>query len=61
MFNCPDHPDIIMAEATGYGRFNQPTQIYCGECGRDITDGEQYEDEHFEYLCRHCLLMLHEK
>lgn len=61
MFKCPDHPDIRMAELTGYGPYNQPKEIYCFECGRDITDDEQYEDEHYEYLCRHCLLMLHEK
>lgn len=61
MFNCPDHPEIESALRTGYPTWNQPKEIYCGECGRNITDTEQYEDEHYDYLCRHCLLMLHEK
>ena len=61
MMRLGDHPEIESAMRTGYPTWNQPKDIYCGECGREITDDEQYEDEHYEYLCRHCLLMLHEK
>lgn len=61
MFDCPDHPEIRMAELTGYGSLNQPVPIYCERCDRDITDSEQYEDEDHDYLCLRCLLRLHEK
>lgn len=58
----PDHPDIASAERTGYPTWNQPreAEYYCGECGRELTS-DMYEDEHYEYLCEDCLLMLHKK
>jgi hypothetical protein len=56
-----DHPEIEYAMRTGYPSWNQPVQYYCEECGRDITDETAYEDEAHSFLCRACLLTLHEK
>lgn len=56
-----DHPEIESIMRTGYPTYAQPRDIYCGECGKDITDDDQYEDEHYAYLCRECLLYFHKK
>jgi hypothetical protein len=56
-----DHPEVESALRTGYPTWNQPKTIYCEECGRDITDEEQYEDEHHEFLCGECLRYFHKK
>ena len=56
-----DHPDIECAMRTGYAPWNQPIQFFCEECGEDLTDKTMYEDENHEFLCRACLLTLHEK
>jgi hypothetical protein len=57
----PDHPDIELAMRTGYGRFNQPESIYCEECGVCLDDMTIYEDATHDFLCKDCLLTLHEK
>lgn len=54
------HPDILWAERTGYPSWNQATPIYCGECGCELED-DVYTDEHYEYLCETCLLVLHKR
>lgn len=58
-----DYPEIELCERTGYPSWRQPSnkKTYCGECGRDITDADQYEDEHYKFLCEDCLLFLHKK
>lgn len=53
------HPEIDWIERTGYPSYNQPKEIYCGECGKDITDSEVYCDETYDHLCKRCLLWLH--
>ena len=46
---------------TGYPSYMQPKEIYCEECGRNITDEEQYDDQYHDYLCKKCLLFFHRK
>lgn len=55
-----EHPEITCAERTGYPSWNQPMEIYCGECGQEI-EGEIYEDEYYQFLCEKCLKFLHKK
>jgi len=55
------HPEITWAERTGYPSYNQPKSHYCEECGECLDDKEVYADRIHEYLCKECLLMLHEK
>lgn len=57
----PDHPDIECAMRTGYGRYNQPESHYCEECGICLDDMKIYDDAAHDYLCKDCLLTLHEK
>lgn len=59
--NIPDHPDIVSAMRTGYPTWNQPKSHYCEECGECLDDETVYEDNMHDYLCRACLLTLHEK
>lgn len=40
---------------------SEKKKIYCDECGREITNKQQYYDQYHGNLCRDCLLMLHEK
>ena len=54
-----DHPEIESAIKTGHPTWAQPLNVYCGECGKDITDDDQYEDEHYDCLCEKCLLYFH--
>ena len=56
-----DHPEIICIMRTGYPSYMQPKEIYCEECGRNITDEEQYDDQYHDYLCKKCLLFFHRK
>jgi hypothetical protein len=56
------HPEITWAERTGYPSWNQPKddeEIYCEECGKDITHRDVYYDEHHKHLCKDCLLFFH--
>lgn len=57
----PDHPEIAMAMRTGYPSWNQPEdkEIYCEECGKEITDSDIYYDEYHQHLCKDCLLFFH--
>lgn len=57
----PDHPDIEFALKTGYPRWNQPKSHYCEECGKCLDDEVAYVDTEHDYLCKNCLLYLHEK
>lgn len=60
MFDCPmEHPEIRCMELTGYPSWFQWNH-YCEECGQLLKD-EMYEDTTHDYLCRSCLLTLHEK
>ena len=56
-----DHPDIEWIMATGYPSWSQPKSHYCEECGKCLDDETIYEDRTHEYLCKDCLLLLHEK
>lgn len=59
--SVPDHPDITKALVTGYPTFSQPEDISCDFCGADLNEETVYEGRGYRYLCRECLLMLHEK
>lgn len=59
-YNCPDHPDIVAIERTGYPSWMKEDEVLCERCGDDIS-GEVYEDECHETLCEYCLLKLHLK
>ena len=62
IWDIDDHPEIKSYLRTGYSTFEQPEKIYCEECGKEIGDYEiPYEDATHTYLCRECLLTLHEK
>lgn len=56
-----EHPDITAVNLTGYPRGYERHRIYCEECEKDITYKTWYEDEDHDFLCRECLLALHEK
>lgn len=58
-----EHPDITRALRTGYpyGHDEELHHYYCGECGECLDDQTMYEDEAHKYLCKACLLTLHEK
>ena len=56
-----EHPDITAALNTGYPSWNQPTEIFCEYCGRNITDDDEYFDENYSTLCEACLLDFHKK
>lgn len=61
-YGCPDHPDIVEIERTGYPSWMKEEDVFCEECGKDISDVEdQYYDEKHEYLCERCLLFLHNR
>ena len=55
------HPEITWAERTGYPSWNQPrdNEIYCEECGKDITHEDVYYDHNHKHLCEKCLLFFH--
>lgn len=55
-----EHPEIESAIRTGYPTWKQPKTHYCEECGAEL-DEEAYEDCGHEFLCKDCLLMLHER
>ena len=57
----PNHPEIDKAIKTGYPSWNQPQSQYCEECGKCLDDETIYEDVTNDYLCKDCLLLLHEK
>lgn len=61
MTNLREHPDIESAHRTGYGRYEQPKSHYCEECGTCLDDDTAYEDSAHDYLCKDCLLTLHER
>jgi formylmethanofuran dehydrogenase subunit E len=63
MYDCPDHPDIVAIERTGYPSWmKEEDDVFCEECGEDITDyDERYYDEKHEHLCERCLKFLHKK
>ena len=56
-----EHPEIAYIQRTGYPSYYKPDIIYCEECGRDITNTDQFEDEHHEFLCEGCLKYFHRK
>lgn len=61
-YSLPDHPDIASALRGGYPIGKEPQDYYCGECGERIEhEDEVYEDIHYDYLCKDCLLRLHKK
>lgn len=56
-----DHPVIEWCERTGYPQWNQPKSCYCQNCGECLDNKEVYADRAYEFLCKECLLILHEK
>ena len=58
-----EHPEVTYALKTGYPSWNQPKHrhYYCEECGKCLDYEEVYEDKIHDFLCRSCLLILHEK
>ena len=56
-----EHPDITSALRTGYPLGNEPKSHYCEECGKNLDCEVIYADVAHEYLCKSCLLILHEK
>ena len=61
MCRCPDHPDIVSAMRTGYATWNQSQSHYCEECGKCLDYEDEYEDACHDYLCKDCLLTLHDR
>lgn len=61
MFDIPDHPEVRWIERTGYPSFAQPDPIRCEVCDRELDEDHAYDDEEYEYLCKHCLLSRHRK
>lgn len=59
--NIPDHPEVASALRSGYPTWNQPKSHYCEECGSCLDDAMAYEDASHDFLCKDCLLTLHEK
>lgn len=57
---CPDHPDIISAMETGYGRGHTETRpvFLCSECGETIYEGDEYYDIFGEQICEDCIIAL---
>ena len=60
-YDLREHPDIEWAHRTGYGPHNQPKSHYCEECGKCLDDEMAYADAVHDYLCKDCLLTLHER
>ena len=56
-----EHPEITHIRNTGYPSWYKEEQLFCEECGDDITDKDRYEDSFHEYLCERCLLNLHRR
>lgn len=56
-----EHPEISWIERTGFPSFRQPENVYCEECGKNITDDDWYEDETHDFMCKECLLFFHRK
>jgi ribosomal protein S27E len=56
-----EHPDITRALKTGYPTEQELDHYYCDECGECLDDQTMYEDSTHKYLCKECLLILHEK
>lgn len=56
--HIPEHPTIAAVLRAGMPSDNDDT-VYCGSCGRDMTNEVMYEDRLHECLCEDCLLMLH--
>ena len=56
-----EHPEIRCIERTGYPSFAQPEVLRCEVCDKELRDSEAYEDDNHEFLCKECLLYLHEK
>ena len=60
VLNIPDHPEIVSAMLTGYGTMSQPESLYCEFCDNCLDDEEVYYDNEHDFLCKKCLLLLHE-
>lgn len=59
--NDLEHPDITAAMRTGYPTWKQPEIPYCDLCGVRLDNEEVYADRIHDWLCKDCLLTLHEK
>jgi hypothetical protein len=53
VYQCPDHPDITTALATGYHKPYKP--LLCGVCGEVIQIGEYYGEFSGKSVCSDCL------
>lgn len=57
-----EHPMIREIERNGFPLAVLQDDVFCEECGEDITDYEErYYDEKHEHLCERCLKFLHKK
>lgn len=63
MSSLGDNPIIKCYETTGHPPWEQPKEVRCEACGKDLMkcDSGVYEDNVYEFLCMDCLLNLHEK
>ena len=57
----PNHPIAESILKKWCASQNQPQTHYCGGCGKSLDGETIYEDRFYAYLCKDCLLMLHEK
>lgn len=56
-----NHPEVDWIEQTGYPSWNQPEELFCECCGRNLESKTVYFDEDFEILCKKCLLDRHKR
>lgn len=56
---CPDHPEIVSAEQTGYPSWHREPHC-CDKCGEELGEYVYY-DLDYDNLCEDCLLELHRK
>lgn len=61
MYEVPDHPDITYIQRTGLRPYEEPEVRICEQCLKDLDGETVYCDEDYEYLCKRCLLHLHER
>ena len=53
---CPDHPDIVSAETTGYAKREMAEPcFFCSNCCETIYAGENYADVYGEKICVECI------
>lgn len=58
MYGCVKNSAV---ECSGCGGCIDGERKNCERCGEEITDGEVYFDDCYDFLCRDCLLEEHER